>query len=85
MMTEKHGVYDALTGQYSFLERKEDVPAKIIECALRLYYAQTNNAYYYVAKVDEFGHELSGDSTTGLTEIPQDVLDAALKTINEKI
>jgi hypothetical protein len=85
MMIKKYGVYDPLIGQYVFLDNKEDVPAKIIQIALNLYYAQTNNAYYYVAQVDEFGHETAGDSTTGQTEIPDDVLQTALNSLNEKL
>jgi hypothetical protein len=85
MMTEKYGVYNPLIGQYVFLDNKEDVPAKIIDMALALYYVQTNNAYLYVAKVDEFGYETAGDSTTGQTEIPDDVLQTALNSINEKL
>jgi hypothetical protein len=85
MMTEKYGVYNPLIGQYVFLENKEDIPAKILETALALYYVQTNNAYLYVAKVDEFGHETSGDATTGLTEIPQEILNEAINNLNETL
>ena len=85
MITKKYGVYNPLIGQYVFLDKKEDIPAKIIETALALYYFQTNNAHLYIAKVDEFGHETSGESTTGLTEIPQETLNEAMKNINETL
>jgi hypothetical protein len=83
MITEKHLVLNALTGQYAYLENKEDVAPLVVQYALELYYAQTSNLYYRVAFVDEHNHEFMDESGQNGTEIPADLLNKAIGEINE--
>lgn len=83
MITEKHLVLNALTGQYTYLENKEDVAPLVVQYALDLYYAQTSNLYYRAAFVDEHNHEFMDESGENGTELPPELLANAINKINE--
>lgn len=85
MIETKHGVYNCLTGQYEFVEAKEEVASKIIENALALYFAQTQGHHYYCANVDEQGHEYENSEESFGTELPVDLLDAYINKTNENL
>jgi hypothetical protein len=85
MITEKHLVLNALTGQYTYLESKEDVAPLILQYALEMYYAQTSNLYYRAAFVDEHNHEFMDESGVNGAEIPPELLAAAIGKINENL
>lgn len=85
MITQKHLVLNGLTGQYTYLENKEDVAPLIIQYALEMYYAHTKNLYYRTAFVDEHNHEFMDESGTNGTEIPPELLTAAVQKINENL
>jgi len=83
MITEKHLVLNALSGQYTYLESKADVAPLVVQYALELYRAQTNNLYYRAAFVDEHNHEFLNENGDNGTEIPADLLNKAIKEIDE--
>lgn len=85
MIITKHGVFNCLTGQYEFLESKDQVAAKIVEHALALYFAQTNNAHYYCAYVNEQGHEYQNGEESFGTEIPEDLLAQYINKVDENL
>ena len=85
MITKKHLVINPLTGQYTYLENKEDVAPLVIQYALELYYSQTSNLYYRTAFVDEHNHEFMDDSGENGTEIPLELLNQAIGKINENL
>lgn len=85
MITKKHLVFNALTGQYTYLENKEDVAPLVIQYALELYYSQTSNLYYRAAFVDEHNHEFMDESGENGTEIPIELLNIAIGKINEDL
>jgi hypothetical protein len=85
MITKKHLVLNALTGQYTYLENKEDVAPLVVQYALELYYVQTSNLYYRAAFVDEHNHEFMDESGENGTEIPPELLAKAIGKINENI
>ena len=84
-MMKKYGVFDPLTGVYVFVDNQEQIAPKLLEVALALYYMQCNGGHFFIANVDENGHETSGENVTGMTEIPQEILDAAINNINENL
>jgi hypothetical protein len=85
MITEKHLVLNALTGQYTYLENKEDVAPLVVQYALELYYTQTRNVYYRAAFVDEHNHEFMDESGENGTEIPPELLAEAIGKVNADI
>ena len=85
MIQTKHGVFNCLTGQYDFLDSKDEVGAKVVENALALYFAQTNGHHYYCANITEEGHEVENGEESFGTELPQDLLDAYISTANENV
>jgi len=85
MITKKHLVFNALTGQYTYLENKEDVAPLVVQYALELYYAQTRNLYYRAAFVDEHNHEFMDESGENGTEIPPELLAEAIGKVNADI
>jgi len=85
MITEKHLVFNALTGQYTYLENKEDVAPLVVQYALELYYAQTSNLYYRAAFVDEHNYEYLNENGDNGTEIPLELLTNEINKINENL
>lgn len=85
MITKKYGVFNPLEGVYTFLSSKEDATAEMVKIALNFYYVQCNGCHFYIANFDENGHETSGENVKNMTEIPQEILDAAIKNINETL
>jgi hypothetical protein len=85
MITEKHIVFNCLTGQYIYLDYKEEVAPAIVKNALDLYYAQTLGVHYKVVFVDEHGHEYENSNGDNGTEIPVELLAQEIVKINENI
>ena len=85
MITKKHLVLNVLTGQYTYLENKEDVAPLVVQYALELYYTQTSNLYYRAAFVDEHNHEFMDESGENGTEIPPELLAQAIGKVNADI
>jgi hypothetical protein len=85
VITKKHLVLNALTGQHTYLENKEDVAPLVVQYALDLYYAQTSNLYYRTAFVDEHNYEYMDESGKNGAEIPPELLADAIRKINEVI
>lgn len=85
MITEKHLVFNVLTGQYTYLENKEDVAPLVVQYALELYYAQSRNLYYRSAFVDENNYEFLNENGDNGTEIPAELLAQAVDKVNENI
>jgi hypothetical protein len=81
----KHGVFNCLTGQYEFLESKEQVAAKIVENALALYFHQTGGHHYYCANTNEQGHEYEKSEERFGTELPEDLLAEYINKTNENL
>jgi hypothetical protein len=85
VITKKHLVLNVLTGQYTYLENKEDVAPLVVQYALELYYTQTSNLYYRAAFVDEHNHEFMDESGENGTEIPPELLAQAIGKVNADI
>jgi hypothetical protein len=84
-LTKKYLVFNPLVGQYTYFDNKNDVAPAIIKNALELYYAQSLNAYYKVVYVNEDGVEYDNPEGRNGTEIPEDLLLAAIQEINENV
>lgn len=85
MITEKHIVFNCLTGQYIYFDSKEEVAPAILKNALDLYYAQSSGVHYKVVYVDEYGHEYEDANGNNGTEIPAELLTQEIAKINENI
>lgn len=84
-MIEKYLVFNPLTGQYKYLDNKNEVAPEILKNALELYYVQSLNAHYKIVYVNEDGVEYDNPEGKNGTEIPEDLLLAAIKEIDESI
>ena len=84
-LTPKHLVYNALTGEYTYYDNKEDVAPNILKNIINLYYTQSHNAHYKVVYVDENGYEYDNAEGHNGTELPEDLMLMAIKEINENL
>jgi hypothetical protein len=85
MITEKHIVFNCLTGQYVYFDSKEEVASAIIKNALDLYYTQTSGFHYKVVYVDETGREYENTNSDQGAELPEELLAEYVGKINENI
>jgi hypothetical protein len=84
MIMEKHLIYNPITGEHLSFDTKEEIYPVILNLALELFYAQTRNCFYRVAKIDENGFETMENAEQPATaDIPQDLLNQALQKLNE--
>lgn len=85
-MIEKHLIYNPITGEHLYFDTKEEIYPVVLNLALELFYSQTSNCFYRVAKVDEKGFEVIQEVEQPTTaDIPQDLLNQALQKLNENI
>lgn len=72
-------VFDPQTGQYDYIDDKEEAFAKIVEYAINHYIIHSNGSYFKEVYVDEHGHYFLNDAGDNGTEIPQEYLDQAMQ------
>lgn len=84
-MIEKYLVFNPLTAQYSYSVNKEEVSELLLKFALEFYYFHSHGAHCKTVYVDENGAEYDNPQGHNGTEIPDDLLKEALKSINERI
>ena len=82
---EKHLIYNPITGEHLSFDTKEEIYPVILNLALELFYMQTKNCFYTVAKVDENGFETIENVEQPNADIPQELLDQALQKLNESL
>jgi hypothetical protein len=84
-MIEKYLVYNPLTAQYSYSVNKEEVAELLLKFALEFYYFHSLGAHCIPVYVNEDGVEYSNPEGDNGTELPDDLLKEALKSIDERI
>lgn len=85
MIMEKHLIYNPITGEHLSFDTKEEIYPVILNLALELFYSQTRNCFYRVAKVDENGFEVIANVEQPTADIPQELLEHILQKLHEDI